>query len=453
MLRRHTLLISFALALGMISLAPALTPTSVAEATHWDDDSEAVDRVVLRNGRVIEGQILSESDTAIEMLVIVGGISAPATYQRSEILSIERNVEDPAVAPKSASSAPARTTESRPRTTSSSSKTSGAVVYVMTLEGDLGRDITKTPLRRAFDDAVSHDPAVIVVKLDAGSGVEGFDGLWTAEDLAPIVKDVMSAGHRVVFWVERAESGAAFLPLICPEIYFMSDGVLGGLGDLGEFNIGDHVVNLKQISLRLGHAEGIAISGGYEPRLIKAMAIKEEWLAYRLRGGQPEYIDWEPRPEDGEGWIILTDDGKGKNKDQFSFDGNDILTIDADLAFRLLIAKDVIDEIDDLIFDLNLGRDYTIVEGKANQVLKDWRDNIERSQQQLQRLQKDLNDRNVGGRDAATRLGRQINILRQIRGVLSAYEEVFDPNGAQRAQIDVQIEQLRQQIRRANTRR
>ena len=33
------------------------------------------------------------------------------------------------------------------------------------------------------------------------------------------------------------------------------------------------------------------------------------------------------------------------------------------------------------------------------------------------------------------------------------YEEVFDPSGAQRAQIDVQIEQIRQRIRTANQRR
>ena len=446
--------VRIALALGMTAAALAsMAPVTQPARAAWtsQEDNEATDRLVLRNGRVVEGRILSESDAQIEMLVIVGGISAPTTYLRSEILSIERDIQ---AETESGVATPDRTKPRTPDQPSSRTRPTdsagGARVYVVNLEGNLGREITKTPLAKAFDDAVSHNPDAIIVKMDAGSAQRGFDGLWTAEALGPIVEDVIDDGHRVIFWIKRAESGAAFLPLVSPDIFFMTEGLLGGVGDLSDFNIGDEVVNLKQISLRIGHAEGFAITGGYDPRLIRAMALEEEWLAVNLSRGAPEYITWEPRPEDGEGWIVLTDDGEGENKDEFSFEGNDVLTLDADWALRLGVADAVVDLLDDLIFELNIGRDYTVIKGRADQILSDWRDRIDRAEDQLQRLQRDLSD-GGGGRNRMTP-GRQINLLKQMRGVFTAYEEVFDPNGAQRASIDIQIEQLRQQIRRANQR-
>src|SRR6185295_3504780 len=95
----------------------------------------------------------------------------------------------------------------------------------------------------------------------------------------------------------------------------------------------------KQISLRLGHAEGFAVKGGYNPLLIRAMARREMWLFWRLEGGSPVYLDHELRPEDGDGWILLSDDGQGQNKDEFSFEGNDVLNFNAKIAYDLKVSK------------------------------------------------------------------------------------------------------------------
>ena len=417
-----------------------------------DEPTTPLDRVILNSGQVIVGRILNETVTEIRMLVMVGGISAPTTYKKNEILSIERGVVDieteptppaPSARPSDPGSASPSPREPHP---------GAARIYLLKLSGDLGFDISTTPLRKAMDDALSTDPDVIVIKLNAGSAAKGFDGLWATEDLAPIIEDALDDGHRVVFWVKRAQSGAAFLPLISPEIYFSSDGKLGGVGDLSDFDIGDKTVNLKQISLRIGHAEGFAITGGYNPKLIRAMALKEEWLAVRFRGGEPEYITWEPRPEDGDGWTVLTDDGKGKNEDEFSFEGDDVLTLDADWAYRLRVAKGVVDTMDDLAFELNIGRDFEVIEGRGSQILADWHDRILHARDQYRRLARDLEE-GGRGRNRAVTLGRKINLLKQQRSLLTTYAEVFDPDGSQRAAIDVQIEEIRQQIRRANRRR
>lgn len=440
-------------ALAAAALAPIATLPARADALSAiapERSDKPLDRIILRNGKIIEGRVLSETATKVKIMVMVGGISAPVTYQKSDVLSIERGVVEAAQTSERATAGvtPSENT-SNARPQEKTNRAGAARVYLMKLKGDLGRDISYTPLKKAMDDAIASNPDVIVIKLDAGSFPPGFDGLWTAEKLGPIIENAIDSGHRVVFWVKRAQAGAAFLPLISPEIYFTSDGTLGGVGDLSGFDIGDDMVNLKQISLRIGHAEGFAITGGYEPKLIRAMALKDEWLAVRIRGGEPEYITWKPRPEDGEGWTVLTDDGKGKNKDEFSFEGNDVLTLDADWAFRLHVARGVVDTLDDLVFELDIGRDYVVIDGKSGQILKSWHDRIERSLDQIKKIRRDLKERTTGRNETAS-LGRRINLLKQMRSILTAYEEVFDPDGGQRAKIDVQIEQIRQQIRDAS---
>ncbi|RMH28752.1 MAG: hypothetical protein D6693_03250 [Planctomycetota bacterium] len=439
--------------LALIAIGLSASPVGLAPIARAAQDGTAqsgpLDRVILKSGQVIVGRVLEETATEVRVLVMVGGISAPTTYRRDEVLSIERGVVEDTAGGSSGTPAPSPKAESSERATRPA-KPGAARIYLLELRGDLGKDISATPLRRAMEDAVANDPDVIVIKMNAGSAAPGFDGLWAAEDLGPIVEEQIDAGRRVVFWIERAQSGAAFLPLVSPEIYFTSGGKLGGVGDLSDFDIGDETVNLKQISLRIGHAEGFAITGGYDPRLIRAMALKEEWLAVRFRGGEPEYITWEPRPEDGDGWVVLTDDGEGDNEDEFSFEGNDVLTLDADWAFRLGVAKGVVDTMDDLAFELNIGRDYEVIEGRGSQILKDWRDRLDRALDQINRIQRDLSDR--GGRrlSESARLGRQINLLKQLRGILTSFAEVLDPDGSQRASIDIQIEELRQQIQRAS---
>ncbi len=458
---RHRTLIATLLGASAMLIATGLPLTSAPAAVQQtaDEPADGIDRIILQNGRVIEGKILSETSTQIEILVIVKGIKAPTTYRKSEILSIERNVRPAEATPPKKAPTTGFAKEIPSTTTKTNADSSdGDRVYLITLNGDLGRDITKTPLEKVFDDAISYNPDVIVIKMNAGSRPRAFDGLWTAEALSPIIEKAIDDGRRIVFWIKRAEFGAAFLPFIGPEIYFMTDGTMGGIGDLSDFDMGDKTVNLKQISLRIGHAEGFAITGGYNPILIRAMSLKEAWLAVRWRGGKPQYITWEPRPEDGDGWVILTDDGVGDNKDEFSFEGDDVLTLDADLAQNLLLSKGTVDQMDDLAFELNLSRDYTVIDGRSKQILSDWRQRIDRTEDEIHRLQKRLKEsgRNRGGRGSRSKAspeGKKINILKQIRSLLTAYEEVFDPTGQSRSNIDVQIEKLREAIRKSNQRR
>lgn len=437
--------------LALSMSAPLLgEPAPAAEETR--------DVVTFRNGRVVEGEILETSDRTIKMRVVVAGIATVTTYDRSEILLIE---EDKPVG----GSAPVKTAASDKKSSASSSGTrteareDAARVYLLTLDGQFGWDISNGPLTQALKDATESKPDVIVIKLDATQDERfGFDGLFVAESMTPTIEQLLANGQRVVFWVERATVGAAFLPLSSPEIYFTPTGRMGGIGTLQDFNIGDKRVNEKQISLRLGHAEGIAIAGGYAPELVRAMGHMDTWLSVRIRGGKPEYMLRAPTPEEvADGWILLTDDGKGSNKDTMADAvrerGNDVLNLDADWAQRLLVSKGTAATIEDLMFLLGYGSNFTKVEGRGDKIMDDWSTRLGQARDNFRRLNERLGEIGAGtnnARDAKRDLGERMKTLREMRGLLSIYSEVLDPSGDRRSEIDIQIEQTRMQLQQIN---
>ncbi len=453
---------------NILSIAALSTSVSlgfaVSTAPAAQDEAPAATKDVLtfRNGRTVEGEILEMNDRMIKMRVVVAGISTVTTYERSEILLVEEDLPvEGAAAPKKdpATTSPSKSGPAR-GAAASEDREDTSRVYLMTLEGQFGWDISAGPLEQAFKDATASNPDVIVVKMDATQDERfGFDGLFRAEQMTPIIESAMRDGHRVVFWIKRATVGAAFLPLICPEIYFTPDGRMGGIGTLQDFDIGDERVNEKQISLRLGHAEGIAIAGGYAPELVRAMGHMDNWLAVRIRGGKPEYMNRQPSAEElADGWILLTDDGKGSNEDSLADivreRGNDVLNLDADWAQRLLVSKGSAETLDDLMFLLGYGSNYSQIEGRADRVLEDWSDRLNQARDNLirlrERLEETSNPTGARGDEAKKQLGERMKTLREMRGLLSIYAEVLDPSGDERSQLDVMIEETRQALQQVN---
>lgn len=431
----------------------AKTPEQSASA-----NGATKDVLTFKNGRVIEGRIVEITETEVKVEVTHAGLKAVTSFPRADILSIERGVSAEGKPAEAGVKTPAAGAAEKDGKKASAQASPGAAkVYQITLKGNFGRDVSLTPIKRALEDAMSMDPDVIVVKMDCTQDERfGFDGLFAAERMLPPFEEAMRGGKRVVFWIKRATVGAAFLPLVSKEIYFMPEGRMGGIGTLQNFDLGDKRVNEKQISLRLGHAEGIAIQGGYDPILVRAMARAGRWLAVNFRGGKPEYITSKPTPEQvADGWIVLTDDADGENKDTdeqvVRGTANDVLNLNADMALRLNVSKGTAEDMSKLVFTLGLGSEHTLLEGKGQKILDDWAKSVKDAGDEMRRLQSRLQSfAQKQGEDPKTALGRRSTILRELRGLLGTYEEVFDAGGEQRARIDQELEQIRQQIAEIN---
>lgn len=437
------------------------------------------DLLILKSGKTVEGRILEETATTIRFEVRMGNIKAPTTYDRSEILEIKRGIADEA-APASAteekskvaanSTTPAAAPKKKDKDDEESRRTptgdeNAKKVYLVELKGRWGMDVSETPLKRVMDDVEKVNPDVVVLKINSESapgGRDQFDALFRTEDIAPVIeRQIVEKNRRIVFWVEVAQGGAAFLPFISQEIYFTSEGWLGGIGNLGSFNIGDHMVNEKQISLRLGHAEGMFIKGGYAPELVRAMARSDYWLYVRFEGGKPIYSMDPKTPEEiaSEGWILLSDDGKGPNEDKYKSlpTSNDTLRLNASMAQRLGVADGVADTMDQLADKLGIGTNYVVLDNaRGSKIMKQWRDemadavgNISQNPDRPGKLLVQLGETPETGptpEETRKNLAKRMQIYRQIRSILTNYEEVFDREGQGRAQIDVSIEELKQKI-------
>jgi len=440
-----------AMVLGVVSTDWTPGPAA-AFAAEKDGAGEKLDRIVLRNGRVIIGRILEENATTVRVMVVLAGIQAPASYPADQVASIERGVITP-----EGGDADANDDDDDFDTPRDRAASDGPLVFRIKLEGLLisssgvGRPprepvIAPSTLRRALEDAASYDPEVVIVEFDV-TAPSGLGGVLLVEDYGAVVEPFVEDGMRIVFWVERATGGAGLLPFSVPEVYFRPGGVMGGLGEVGEIDRGDEWVNKKLLSAALGHAGGMAIKGGYAPEVIRAMCVESNWLAVRFDGGRVEFIEYEPRPADGDGWIILTDDGEGANEDdEDELDQNDVLNLDADWAYRLGVSKGQFDELDDLVWELGIDDDYVIETGKATSILESAADQVERTIDARIRLQQEIDD--LGGNDPA----RLLNLLKRLSGLFAAQSEVLDPNGTQRAGLEIQIQRLREEIRDLNER-
>lgn len=408
----------------------------------------ALDTLYFRDGRVVEGTVLSETDTKVRVRVRVGGIEAETEYNKSDLLKIQRGESGGEPAPKPAT--PERGGEGLPPVKPAGEPTQsegGPRVYVMELTGVFGEDISQTPIREALKDAAAHKPDYLVVRLENdwslfGGMVELPDDvgaaheLFRAEDIAPVfaseMRDYFEDPPELVFWVKQAMGGSALLPFVAPNIYFARDARMGGIGNLSLMleGRGEELVRQKLYSAYMAHAESWANTGGYDYRIVRAMAWFDYVLSVSFEGGRPVFHERAAGP----GEILLTDDGKDANADTIQErargEGNDVLTLHADLARNLLVSKGEADTYEELWSRLGIARSYQLVPGRAAQIMQNWSRGLDNAKRQLRRVVEDFGRVQVQGDydDRKRARGQQIRLLDEMDKILKRFGEGIPGN-------------------------
>lgn len=471
--------------LALVAAAPMLSLSVRAEARpvlRADEDHSGLVELVMSDGRVIKAEILEETPTEYRVMAYLmeGFPAVETTYRKSAVSEVRKIAGQPSEGQSDAKAADA------PKTTKpgdAAKAPSDAVQIVLTrVDGQVGFDFSPTPLRKFFDmvdkqfddlDAAGNVKSehrqdhVVVFRWNTETNVnQGLDGMFSIMAIKNILHDEINKGRRIVFWVQKGLNGAAVLPMMSKEIYFMDRGILYVTDDLEDFQFGDPVVREKQISLRQGHAEGFPLLGGYNdvgPAAVRAMVRRSYPFWYKKVGDRVYGTTDEPRGEDADQWIQLSDDGKNDNKDDpddiTTVLGNDRLWIDTDRAYELGFSKGVANNLDDLAFQMGVGRNYTqVLEDQGEELFHRWRNELERA---LGQVHQGNQERPRGELwrdfDKAARLdtpqkqfGAQKNALEKIVRYLTKYEEVLDPDRQMRAQLEIQIELLKQRIIQAN---
>jgi len=468
------------LALALLTAGAILgahLPLPAARAAVEHVEQETRDILVFRNGQTVEGKILEETATTIRFRGTAHGMSFETTYTIADILEIQRDVaverpETPPVGERRQRPAPesGRAAQSERRVVGEG----GPVVYHAELRGLFARDIAVQSLERIVRDAAKHQPDYLILTLnnDWDASIVGglreqellpgddlrmpyfYDQLFLVEQMAPMLTELMATEWekrpQVIFYVRRAMGGAAFLPWIGDGIYFHPEARMGGIGYLDWFKMGgDTIVDEKQISLRMGHAEGMAIRGGFDPRLIRAMMMSRYALSYSFQNGRVVL-------QDGPGGEVLLTRAIEPGKHEDTIDDwvrgttKDVLTLNAELARILGISKGTVANLNDLLFELGVHRNHVLIDGTSDRILDQWSRSLREAERRYGTLARDFSEIQVQGptRRERNRLrGQQIRVLEQMRGLMLQYDGVLRwwmiPGGMSIEQINVLIQQIR----------
>lgn len=354
-----TIIQRFAGALAILMCAILLAPPALA------------DKITLRDGQVIEGQIVKELDGSVWIKSTVSGVERTVFYSQADIRSIERDdaTGAPEPEPRAAASRDRRpASEPQPR-----SFTGGNRAAVISLGGGGDKDMvglymTAESLRRCIPLLEAEGVDTVVLRINSGGGA-----LIEIQRLNDCIHEELKPKFRVVTWIEYAISAAAMTAHVVEEHYFMSRGSYGACtGWFGALQ-GMKGRELEEVVYMM---ERVSAKGGYDPKIMLAMQVTDD-----LRpGGAPLSYDKDPVT----GAVTFYQNTEG---DYVLNTKERILTFTSETAEHCGFSKGTADSLDDLAKAMGMtevtwvgewvaGVDYPVC--RAERTMREFRDKTER---------------------------------------------------------------------------
>lgn len=311
----RTILHAFRLA--VTTLAVALAAVLLAPS------ASAIDKIVLKDGSIVEGTIVREVDGFVWIKTSVSGIEQEKLFTPQEIGSITR---DAGAAP--VTSAPVVADERAPVVLSGGPK--AAIITLGSREaghGDtIGIDIQAFALKEMLpmleSELGTDGTGVVVFRITSGGGL-----LLEIQRLSDVIQNEYKKRFRVVSWIDSAISAAAMTSHCIEEIYFTPQGNYGACtGWSGQLQ----AVKGRGLEEVLYMMEKISARGGYNPLIMRAMQIQVPLSATIDANGE---VKWYDNASAGE--IVV-------NRD------NEILTFNAETARQVKFSRGTANTIDEL---------------------------------------------------------------------------------------------------------
>lgn len=388
----------------------------------------AIDRVVLEDGKVYEGEIVAKTDTYVQIRVDHGGMATTHTFWMGSVKSIE---EDASVEAKTESESAKPTKGSATPAAKPASKDAATApeqgVILLPLTGMVGLELRHEEIEEVAEEAdrIRKETGVspiIVLEIESGGGLmtEMYD---IHETLSEIKKR-----HRVVAWIKQAISAAAATAFHCDEIYFMTEGNMGAMTG---FN-GGTGQSLQGVALAqwLVDASQWAEQGGRPGAIARAMIDETVLLSYD-KDPVTGKVTWY---ESLEGEYDLSD-------------ATSNLAFNSSNAVHSGFADGVADTTSELAKLLDL-QEWHEVSDVGREAWEDWTTTVERAQVEIPRIFGRFQIvQSSPAADALEKIGRQIKLLEDLRRWM-----VRAPNVAMMAgvpytldDIDRMLKELRKQ--------
>lgn len=336
-----------------LTLAAAMLLASASNA--W-----AGDKIYLKDGRVIEGEIVRELDGSVWVDYTLGGISQKGVFfSASAIDRIERDAADGGDVP----SQPVRAVENEQKLPAKRPGVPRGVV--ITLEGMVGVEFAAKPLEESIDWLEENDVDIVVLKVNSGGGY-----LLEIQKMHDVLIDEYKPRFRTVGWIESAISAAAMSSHVLEEIFFMTEGNYGACTGWSGALEAMEGLSLEQVLYMMERASA---EGQKSPEIMRSMQITDP-LSYNInRDGEVTWFNTE------EGQVLVNPEGR-------------ILTLDAVQAERCKFSKGTADDLRTLTRLLGYNEIEWVgqhVEGeifpisKPERDMRAWRDGVSEASSRL----------------------------------------------------------------------
>jgi hypothetical protein len=281
--------------------------------------ARADDVLHLKDGRVLEGQVVREIDGHVFFRYELAGIEQETLFSPAQIESLER---DAAVATEPAVASKQEPVKQRAR------KPGVPRIAVLTLGEGTEKDmvgvyITAKTLEDMIPLLEEEGVTDVVFHVNSGGGL-----VLEIQRLSDVIHNEYKPRFRTVAWIESAISAAAMTSHCLEEIYFKPEGNYGACtGWSGQ------LVAMKGRGLEelLYAAEKISARGNHDYRIMRAMEILDAPLSCTIDDDTGE-VTWY---QDTSGEIVVNTADR-------------ILTFDAPTAERVKFSKGTAATIDEL---------------------------------------------------------------------------------------------------------
>ncbi|MDA1008368.1 MAG: hypothetical protein O2800_05125 [Planctomycetota bacterium] len=215
---------------------------------------------------MIEVSVAEASGSTSRKSVLVKAILRISTVEAAVVAAATTT------APTDAGAASAAATSATPSTsTTTAGEGAKKEVFILPMDGTVGIGLRHDEIDEIAKIADTFGPGqIIVLKINSNGGlvVEG-------DDIHDSLKEIKKH-HRVVAWIEKAISGAAFTALHADEVYFMSHGSLGSITMFG----GDKSATGRELEAWLVKVGEGGEIGGRWGHIIKCMVYSPLLLSY-----------------------------------------------------------------------------------------------------------------------------------------------------------------------------
>lgn len=250
------------------------------------------DEVIMRDGTVHTGTIVSKTRRTVEIDTTVHGISTRLKIDRRKVKSI---VESEANSPATTTASPGTTETpaiSLPAATEPAEETNKVLkrdgynlIMEVPLKGGFGEEIYPGGVADSFEWAKENGVTDVVFRINSGGGA-----LWCANDIVSIMKDYKGE-FKMHMLIESAISASIWPSFTCDTITMAPGSDFGGAVGYTMNNTGSAEVDLKMNSIMSAKLESGADANGHSGYLVRAMILSSASVYAFKEGGEWVFSD------------------------------------------------------------------------------------------------------------------------------------------------------------------